>query len=409
MPRSRDSSSKDVVDDSAVLETVGCLCASPQRLQELLERMREALPGVVSAPPRVSRRCPADRPARPMNAYFYFRSTYWHVESEKEEPISKDHRSISRIAGLIWNHVPQHERTPYKDAAREALLRHARAHPNYSYHPSSTSRSASKKAKARRAKKAADSDDAPYPRKARRVRAIVVKRESLSPTGFPQSPRLQYPSPSPSPSSSASRHSLKCPNPPATTTSVTPELDMSSVHSVSPVDEKNSTHVTPSDDQRLVYTPEPEMCLLSECSSLPPGLTVEADSELPYTGMDPCLGLDQDLPVAMPCTLSEMPTLSMPCDPMLPYNAPLPSTKTGSYELPSLQSLWIPSPGCDDSLSFAAGTPFEGSTMPSLDEFIHDDLTMSEVYDPFAFDTIDYFADVTGASSSSSDVYSEVP
>ncbi|KAF5377238.1 hypothetical protein D9615_006355 [Tricholomella constricta] len=95
-------------------------------------------PYSLSEQPRVShsRRRPKGNPPRPPNAFMLFRSDFWAKEKQKEFPIERDHRDISRIAGHCWNNLGDVERARYKKLAAQRKELHTLEFPGYRYVPS---------------------------------------------------------------------------------------------------------------------------------------------------------------------------------------------------------------------------------------------------------------------------------
>lgn len=63
-----------------------------------------------------------------------FRSSLWAKEKIKST-VERDHRQISRIAGLLWNSLSEDDRAPYKRSAEAEKQRHAKLYPEYKYSP----------------------------------------------------------------------------------------------------------------------------------------------------------------------------------------------------------------------------------------------------------------------------------
>lgn len=72
---------------------------------------------------------------RPPNAFMLFRSDFWAKEKQKEFPIERDHRDISRIAGHCWNNLDGEEKARYQKRAEQAKDLHTLQHPGYKYAP----------------------------------------------------------------------------------------------------------------------------------------------------------------------------------------------------------------------------------------------------------------------------------
>ncbi|KAA1468396.1 hypothetical protein DENSPDRAFT_833677 [Dentipellis sp. KUC8613] len=71
---------------------------------------------------------------RPPNAFMIFRSHFWSKQ-KVTKTTEKDHRHISRIAGLVWNELSDLDRLPYRKVADEVKRIHAELHPDYKYSP----------------------------------------------------------------------------------------------------------------------------------------------------------------------------------------------------------------------------------------------------------------------------------
>lgn len=92
-----------------------------------------------------TRRRPKGNPPRPPNAFMLFRSDFWAREKQKEVPIERDHRDISRIAGHCWNNLDDEERARYKRLAAQRKEMHNLEHPGYQYIPSTRRERAKRK------------------------------------------------------------------------------------------------------------------------------------------------------------------------------------------------------------------------------------------------------------------------
>ncbi|KAJ7596772.1 hypothetical protein C8J56DRAFT_296635 [Mycena floridula] len=76
-----------------------------------------------------------DHIPRPPNAFMLYRSDLWR--QQRENPVERDHRQISRIAGLCWNRLSPEEKRPWEDAAAQRKALHAKENPDYKYRPAS--------------------------------------------------------------------------------------------------------------------------------------------------------------------------------------------------------------------------------------------------------------------------------
>ncbi|KAI0078481.1 HMG-box, partial [Panus rudis PR-1116 ss-1] len=75
-----------------------------------------------------------DHIPRPPNAFMIFRSQYWQLEKLKSSA-ERDHREISRMAGIMWKAMSPAERAPFKQKADEVKRRHMLLYPDYKYSP----------------------------------------------------------------------------------------------------------------------------------------------------------------------------------------------------------------------------------------------------------------------------------
>jgi len=62
-----------------------------------------------------------------------FRSDLW--KKQKSNPVERDHRHISRIAGHCWKELSDQERGEYKKLAEKRKRLHADEYPGYKYTP----------------------------------------------------------------------------------------------------------------------------------------------------------------------------------------------------------------------------------------------------------------------------------
>ena len=74
---------------------------------------------------------------RPPNAFILFRSEMWKkdLKDVSSSGPEKDHRQISRIAGLRWKVLDEATKEQYKRKAREVKADHQRMYPGYRYIP----------------------------------------------------------------------------------------------------------------------------------------------------------------------------------------------------------------------------------------------------------------------------------
>ncbi|RDB28976.1 Transcription factor ste11 [Hypsizygus marmoreus] len=82
-----------------------------------------------------SRRRQKGHISRPPNAFMLFRSDFWAKEKQKEVPIERDHRDISRIAGHCWNNLSGEEKARYQRLAAQRKQMHTIENPGYKYAP----------------------------------------------------------------------------------------------------------------------------------------------------------------------------------------------------------------------------------------------------------------------------------
>lgn len=71
---------------------------------------------------------------RPPNAFMIYRSHMW-AKQKVTRQVEKDHRQISRIAGILWNQLSTAQQDPYRDVAERAKRIHRELHPDYKYAP----------------------------------------------------------------------------------------------------------------------------------------------------------------------------------------------------------------------------------------------------------------------------------
>jgi HMG (high mobility group) box len=127
---------------------------------------------IASEPLRAShsRRQPKDHVPRPPNAFLMFRSEFWAREKQKEKPIDRNHRNISRIVSHCWNSMGNEEKARYQALAQERKQLHRLEHPNYKYAPANrTSKPAKKKPK-----KESNKGDEQEKDNCRRLAALVM-------------------------------------------------------------------------------------------------------------------------------------------------------------------------------------------------------------------------------------------
>ncbi|KAH6905283.1 hypothetical protein BKA70DRAFT_1565258 [Coprinopsis sp. MPI-PUGE-AT-0042] len=88
---------------------------------------------------------------RPPNAFILFRSDFWAHEKQKIDPIERNHRGISRIAGHCWRNLDAISKQYYHERAFQLRELHRQQYPEYKFKPASK--------KAREANKPLPSED----------------------------------------------------------------------------------------------------------------------------------------------------------------------------------------------------------------------------------------------------------
>ncbi|KAH6905262.1 hypothetical protein BKA70DRAFT_1565238 [Coprinopsis sp. MPI-PUGE-AT-0042] len=73
---------------------------------------------------------------RPPNAFILFRSDFWAREKQKLNPIERNHRDISRIAGHCWRNLDPISKQRYYERAIQLRDMHRRQYPDYKFKPS---------------------------------------------------------------------------------------------------------------------------------------------------------------------------------------------------------------------------------------------------------------------------------
>ncbi|KAK7064654.1 HMG box domain-containing protein [Favolaschia claudopus] len=82
-----------------------------------------------------SRRRSEDHIPRPPNPFICFRSEYCEKNKLRGAAEIRDHREVSRLAGVAWRALSLPEKKKYEDIAREKKSIHAQMYPGYSYTP----------------------------------------------------------------------------------------------------------------------------------------------------------------------------------------------------------------------------------------------------------------------------------
>lgn len=82
-----------------------------------------------------------------------FRSEFWAREKQKDHPIERNHRNISRIVSHCWNGLGDEEKARYQALAEERKQLHLLEHPNYKYAPANRSIKTAKKKSNKESKK----------------------------------------------------------------------------------------------------------------------------------------------------------------------------------------------------------------------------------------------------------------
>ncbi|KAJ7071399.1 hypothetical protein C8F01DRAFT_1077524 [Mycena amicta] len=131
---------------------------------------------------------------RPPNQFICFRSD-WCKKNKDSAAVVRDHRQVSRLAGIEWKRLSAAQRETYAEKAEMAKQKHAEMYPQYHYKPSGRS-SSSGKAKKRKANND-DSDDSdewvPSSSKRRKVRRTSSATIKLPDSPVP--PVLSLPTP----------------------------------------------------------------------------------------------------------------------------------------------------------------------------------------------------------------------
>ncbi|CAL1696686.1 unnamed protein product [Somion occarium] len=87
-----------------------------------------------SLPSPQTRKKQGEHVPRPPNAFLIFRSFFW-LEEKIKATAERDHRQISRLAGIRWKQLSEAEKEPYKIRADAVKNAHKAAHPGYKYAP----------------------------------------------------------------------------------------------------------------------------------------------------------------------------------------------------------------------------------------------------------------------------------
>ncbi|KAI7852799.1 high mobility group box domain-containing protein, partial [Circinella umbellata] len=82
---------------------------------------------------KVSKKSMEPKVPRPMNCFLAFRL-------EKQGQIvdmlpGANHRDISKLLAKLWKELPESEKEPYRERARQAKIEHAQKYPEYKYQP----------------------------------------------------------------------------------------------------------------------------------------------------------------------------------------------------------------------------------------------------------------------------------
>lgn len=81
-----------------------------------------------------ARKRPANHIPRPRNAFILFRCDFVRDQTIPRS-IERDHRNLSRIAGMMWTSMGPEQREPWVAMARKEKQAHADRFPNYRYKP----------------------------------------------------------------------------------------------------------------------------------------------------------------------------------------------------------------------------------------------------------------------------------
>jgi HMG (high mobility group) box len=82
---------------------------------------------------------------RPPNAFILFRSDFWAREKQKPNPIERNHRDISRIAGHCWKQLDAITKQYYQDRALQLRDLHRQVYPTYKFKPAAKKARVAKK------------------------------------------------------------------------------------------------------------------------------------------------------------------------------------------------------------------------------------------------------------------------
>ncbi|KAL0581369.1 hypothetical protein V5O48_000633 [Marasmius crinis-equi] len=146
-----------------------------------------------------------DHVPRPPNAFILFRSWLW--ECQKQNPTERDHREISRMAGVKWNRLSSEEKDYWRKRAYQVKIAHKVAHPEYRYAPNA-------RRKPRVQKKKAPRSNQKEVRRCEQVAERLMRGESLDHGLKPVVSPAHIPSPaSPAPSSLSSHVEVKVESP----------------------------------------------------------------------------------------------------------------------------------------------------------------------------------------------------
>lgn len=124
---------------------------------------------------------------RPPNAFMLFRSDFW--AQQKESAVERDHRNVSRAAGVLWNALPEHEREQYRHKAQLKKKAHARMYPDYKYTPVFRKEKAPCKRRTKRGSLDEEEHSSPCRRQERRVKHEPRLMEDTLATPRPRAAR----------------------------------------------------------------------------------------------------------------------------------------------------------------------------------------------------------------------------
>lgn len=99
-----------------------------------------------------------------------YRSLFWALEKQKEEPIDRNHRNISRIVSHCWNSLSNEEKAQYQALAEQRKQLHRLEYPDYKYAPTNHTNKAAKKKPKKVSSKVTEEEE----EKCRKLAALVM-------------------------------------------------------------------------------------------------------------------------------------------------------------------------------------------------------------------------------------------